>query len=140
MKTVNFCFATHNHQPIGNFDYVIEEAYEKSYLPFFTLAKKFDLRFATHFSGILLEWLGSHHREHLGLLKELVQKKQLEIISGGFYEPILAVFPERDQHAQIKKLSSLVESIFSTKPRGLWLAERIWEQQLVSPLFDSGIQ
>jgi hypothetical protein len=40
MKAVNFCFATHNHQPIGIFDYVIEDAYKKSYLPFFKLAKK----------------------------------------------------------------------------------------------------
>jgi alpha-amylase/alpha-mannosidase (GH57 family) len=139
MKTVNFCFATHNHQPIGNFDYVIEEAYEKSYLPFFQLAKKFNLRFSTHFSGILLEWLASHHPEQITLLKSQVEKKQLEIISGGYYEPILAVFPERDQHAQIEKLSSLIESIFGTKPEGLWLAERIWEQQLVSSLSDAKI-
>jgi alpha-amylase len=57
MKTVNFCFGTHNHQPIGNFDYVIEEAYKKSYLPFFKLASRFDIPFATHFSGILLDLL-----------------------------------------------------------------------------------
>ncbi len=140
MKTVNFCFATHNHQPIGNFDYVIEEAYEKSYLPFFQLAEKSDLRFATHFSGILLEWLGKHHPEQLAILQSLVKNDQLEIISGGYYEPILAVFSEEDQRAQIQKLSSLIESTFATKPNGLWLAERIWEQQLVTSLADSGIK
>ncbi len=140
MKTVNFCFATHNHQPIGNFDYVIEEAYEKSYLPFFQLAKKYDLRFATHFSGILLEWLGKHHPEQIAILRSLVKNDHLEIISGGYYEPILAVFAEADQRAQIQKLSALIESTFATKPKGLWLAERIWEQQLVSSLSDSAIE
>ena len=33
MKKVNFIFAIHNHQPVGNFDHVAEEAYQKSYLP-----------------------------------------------------------------------------------------------------------
>lgn len=27
-------FGIHCHQPIGNFDYVFEEAYEKAYRPF----------------------------------------------------------------------------------------------------------
>src|SRR5262249_3637385 len=132
MKSVNFCFATHNHQPIGNFDYVIEEAYEKSYLPFFRLVEKYPIRFATHFSGILLEWLKNNHPDQISLLRTLVARDQLEIISGGYYEPILAVFSERDAHAQITKLSQTIEQYFNYKPHGMWLAERIWEQQLAS--------
>ncbi|MDP4237369.1 MAG: DUF1925 domain-containing protein, partial [Bacteroidota bacterium] len=140
MKTVTFCFATHNHQPIGNFGYVIEEAYEKSYLPFFQLAEKFNIRFATHFSGILLEWLIKNHPEQLKVLRSLSESGRLEIISGGYYEPILSVFSEHDRIAQIHKLSALVGSSFGSKPSGLWLAERIWEQQLASSLFDAGIE
>lgn len=140
MKTVNFCFATHNHQPIGNFDYVIEEACQKSYVPFFKLAKKFNLRFATHFSGILLEWLSKHHPEQLILLRALAEKGQLEVISGGYYEPILSVFSERDQLAQIAKLSSNIKKIFGASPTGMWLAERIWEPQLASALVDAKIK
>jgi alpha-amylase/alpha-mannosidase (GH57 family) len=140
MKTVNFCFATHNHQPIGNFDYVIEEAYEKSYLPFFQVVSKYDLRFSTHFSGILLEWINKHHPEHISFLRTLTAKRQLDIISGGYYEPILTVFPYRDQLAQIAKLSTAIEGHFGAKPNGLWLAERIWEPQLPSVLSDAHIE
>jgi alpha-amylase len=140
MKTVHFCFATHNHQPIGNFDYVIEEAYEKSYLPFFQLVGKYDFRFATHFSGILLEWLAKYHPEQLALMRSMVEKGQLEIISGGYYEPILAVFLEEDRLAQITKLSSYIKKTFGSEPYGMWLAERIWEQQLASTLFDANIK
>ncbi|MFI5264145.1 MAG: alpha-amylase/4-alpha-glucanotransferase domain-containing protein [Candidatus Kapaibacterium sp.] len=140
MKSVHFCIATHNHQPIGNFDYVIEEAYEKSYLPFFKLAEKFDFRFATHFSGILLEWLGKHHPEQLALLRSLVEKGRLEIISGGYYEPILAVFSEKDRRTQITKLSAHIKKTFGSVPQGMWLAERIWEQQLASTLSDAKIK
>lgn len=139
MKTVNFCFGTHNHQPIGNFDYVIEEAYEKSYLPFFKLAAKYDVKFATHFSGILLDWLQKDHPEQLTLLKKMVTSGQLEIISGGYYEPILAVIPDRDKHEQITRLTSRIKELLNYDASGLWLAERVWEQQLVQPLHKANI-
>ncbi len=58
MKSVIFSFATHNHQPLGNFEHVFERAYAESYLPFFALAEHYPkFRFATHFTGILLEWI-----------------------------------------------------------------------------------
>ncbi len=139
MKSVNFCFGTHNHQPIGNFDYVIEEAYEKSYLPFFKLAAKYDVKFATHFSGILLDWLEKNHPEQLALLKKMVTSGQLEIISGGYYEPILAVIPDRDKHEQITRLTSRIKELLDYDASGLWLAERVWEQQLVQPLHKANI-
>ncbi len=137
MKTVNFCFATHNHQPIGNFDYIIEEAYEKSYLPFFKLAKKFNFRFATHFSGILLDWIVNNHPEQIELLRTLVDRGQLEIVSGGFYEPILSVFSEQDRHAQIEKLTTRIEEVFGSKAEGMWLAERVWEQPLAASIHNA---
>ena len=33
-------FAIHNDQPVGNFDFVAEEAYQKAYLPFVTLLER----------------------------------------------------------------------------------------------------
>ncbi len=141
MKSVIFSFATHNHQPIGNFDHVFEEAYRHSYLPFFEIAERFpDVRFATHFTGILLDWLEQHHPEQIAKLKGMVAKKQLEIISGGYYEPILSVIPQNDQQTQIALLSNKVRELFRTEPKGMWLAERVWEQPLASSLSDAGIK
>ena len=34
---VRFVFVLHDHQPVGNFDEVIEQAYRDSYLPFLDL-------------------------------------------------------------------------------------------------------
>ena len=140
MKTVIFCFATHNHQPIGNFDHIIEEAYQHSYLPFFELAEKYPVRFGTHFTGILLNWIEAKHPDHLKKLARMVKRGQLEIISGGFYEPILSVIPPQDQQAQIAKLSEKIRQVFHYDPVGMWLAERVWEQPLASVLHDAGIQ
>ncbi|MFI5201986.1 MAG: alpha-amylase/4-alpha-glucanotransferase domain-containing protein [Candidatus Kapaibacterium sp.] len=141
MKSVIFTFTTHNHQPLGNFDHVIEEAFEKSYRPFFELVAKYPtIRFATHFTGLLLDWIEAHHPEHLEKLRAMVQRRQIEMISGGFFEPILSVIPPQDQQAQITLLTKRVEELFSTVPSGLWLAERVWEQPLASVLHDAGIR
>lgn len=141
MKSVTFCFNTHNHQPIGNFDNIIEEAYERSYKPFFDIAERYpDVRFGTHFTGILLDWLEAKHSDYLDRLRGLVQKGQLEMISGGFYEPILSVIPPQDQQAQIAKLSNRIRERFSYEPTGMWLAERVWEQPLTSVLNKAGIK
>ncbi len=44
--TVQLCLVLHNHQPIGNFDGVIEQAYRDSYLPFLDVFEAYDdLRF-----------------------------------------------------------------------------------------------
>jgi 4-alpha-glucanotransferase len=141
LKSVIFCFNTHNHQPIGNFDNIIEEAYQHSYKPFFDIAERYPkVRFGTHFTGILLDWLEAKHPDYLDRLRGLGVSGQLEMISGGFHEPILSVIPANDQQAQIKKLSDRVRSRFDQEPTGMWLAERVWEQRLAGVLNDAGIK
>jgi alpha-amylase/alpha-mannosidase (GH57 family) len=141
MKSVTFCFATHNHQPIGNFDHVIEEAYRQSYLPFFELAEKYpEFRFGTHFTGVLVDWVVRHHSEHVELLRTLVRRGQLEIITGGFYEPILSVIPPSDQQTQIARLTESIRERYNYEATGMWLAERVWEQPLASSLARAGVK
>ena len=36
-SAVRFVFVLHDHQPVGNFDAVIEQAYHDSYLPLLEL-------------------------------------------------------------------------------------------------------
>src|ERR1700694_2854688 len=56
----------HAHQPIGNFDEVMEHTYARSYLPFVDcLARHPQVRMGLHYSGCLLEWLAEHHPEYL---------------------------------------------------------------------------
>ena len=38
MPKLKFIFGVHNHQPVGNFDFVFEEAYQKAYRPFLEMA------------------------------------------------------------------------------------------------------
>jgi 4-alpha-glucanotransferase len=138
---INFGFGVHIHQPIGNFDSVIEDIYKKAYKPFLELIKEFPgLKVNYHISGCLLEWTIKNHPEFIELLKELVKKEQVEILTSGFYEPILTLLPENDRIDQIKWYSDFLEKKFGIRPNGLWLTERVWEQNLTKSLVEVGIK
>lgn len=141
MKIINTVFAVHNHQPIGNFEKVFEEAYRHSYKPFLeVIAQHPDIKITQHWTGTLLEWLVAKHPELIEKMREMVKRGQLELLTGSYYEAILAIIPEPDRVGQIKKLSDLIHKIFDYEPRGLWLAERVWEQPLVASLAKAGVE
>ena len=131
----------HNHQPVGNFDFVLEAAARDSYLPFLeTLAAFPSIKLTVHFSGWLLRWIAERAPETYALLRELAGRGQVELLGGGMYEPILALLPERDRRGQIEALSSELRRRFGKAPEGAWLAERVWEPDLPATLADAGVK
>lgn len=140
-RTVRFSFVVHNHQPIGNFDSVFAEAYETCYRPFIEVLDKYpDLKFTQHWTGTLLEWIRDHHPEFIQILRKMIARGQLELLTGAYYEAILPVIPPEDRVGQIRKLSQLVEELLGIRPRGMWLAERVWEPHLVGSLVQAGVE
>ncbi len=130
----------HAHQPCGNFEHVLEKAYQTSYLPFIEhLEKHPGVRLGLHYSGPLLTWIEQHRPEYFVRLKKLVQSGQVELVGGGFYEPILVSIPPEDQREQITRLSAYLEKHFGRLPSGAWLAERVWEPQLPTVLAESNV-
>ncbi|MGH9865266.1 MAG: alpha-amylase/4-alpha-glucanotransferase domain-containing protein, partial [Candidatus Acidiferrales bacterium] len=141
MPRFNLILLIHAHQPVGNFDDVIERAYQKSYLPFVQLLLRHPfLRVGLHYSGGLLEWIEKAHPEYFKGLKTLVERGQVELVGGGFYEPILVAIPKEDAHEQIERLADYIALHFGERPRGAWLAERVWEPQLPSLLAPAGVE
>jgi 4-alpha-glucanotransferase len=131
----------HAHQPVGNFPTVLEDAYAQSYLPFVeTLQRHPGVRIGLHFSGSLLEWLGNAHPEYFETLRVLSDRGQIELVGGGFYEPILIAIPPHDRHEQIHQLADFLEKHFGKRPEGAWLAERVWEPCLPSTLAACGVK
>ena len=131
----------HNHQPVGNFDSVIEGAARDAYLPFLrTLADFPSVKITIHFSGFLLRWLAERSPDTFSLLKLLSDRGQAEVLGGGMYEPILALLPERDRLGQIEAFAAEVERFFGKTPEGIWLAERVWEPSLPRPLHQAGVE
>lgn len=131
----------HAHQPAGNFESVFEECYQNCYLAFLSLIEKHPkIRVALHYSGPLLLWIEKKHPEYFERLRNLVTAGQVELIGGGFYEPILIAIPEADRQEQITRLADYVEKRFGKRPAGAWLAERVWEPQLPSTLASANVK
>jgi len=141
MSRVRLILALHNHQPVGNFDGVFEESYRLSYLPFLEVLEDYpDVPVVLHTSGPLMEWLAERHPEYVARLRALVEAGRVEILGGGFYEPILTMIPERDRIGQIQTYSAYLEELLGAKVRGMWIPERVWEQHLVLPIVKAGIE
>jgi alpha-amylase len=141
MDRLNLLLAIHCHQPVGNFGIVFSKAYEAAYLPFIeTLEKHPNIKISLHYSGSLLDWLELTHPEFLKKLKNLVKRQQVEILAGGYYEPILSLIPQSDAQAQIEMLKSKIKDLFAFQADGCWLSERIWEPKLPSILNKAGIK
>jgi hypothetical protein len=140
LNKISLALVVHSHQPVGNFDHVLEDAYQRAYSPFLqTLLRHPLIRVGMHFSGCLLEWIEKHHPEFFEALRELANRGQVELMGGGFYEPVLSAIPDADKASQISRLSAYLEKHFGVRPRGAWLTERVWRPDLVRPLAESGV-
>ena len=140
-QPIRLSLVLHNHQPIGNFDHVIEQAYRDSYLPFLEVFEPYEhLKIALHTSGPLMFWLAEHHPEYLERVHALVLKDRIEILAGPIYEPILTMLPSRDRIGQIVKYRRWLQSRFECPIYGMWMPERVWESQLTRDILPSGIQ
>lgn len=136
---VKFIFAVHDHQPVGNFDHVVKQAFDMSYLPFTeALQRHPSVKVSMHFSGILYDWFEKHEPAYLETLRGLSARGQVELVGGGYYEPILALLPRDDQNGQIAKMQQYINKRFGAFPKGVWLAERVWEPQLAGVLNEAG--
>lgn len=131
----------HFHQPVGNLDMVVARATERCYRPFLeTLAAHPGVPMTLHYSGCLLEWLEANETDVTDLLRTLVDRGQVELMTGGFYEPILAALPQRDQLGQITMLTRHLAESYEADATGLWLTERVWEQDVIPAIVDAGVR
>ncbi|MEF3192141.1 MAG: DUF1926 domain-containing protein [Campylobacterales bacterium] len=134
-------FGIHCHQPVDNFNHVVQKAIEVSYRPFFEVVRRYpSFRFAVHYSGWLLDFIKHHDAVLWGMMKEAAEQGQIEFFTGGFYEPILASIPSVDRIGQICKLSDYIDENFGQRPRGLWLTERVWESGMIADLKKAGVE
>ncbi|MDD5194385.1 MAG: DUF1926 domain-containing protein [Candidatus Omnitrophica bacterium] len=140
MGKLYLILGVHNHQPVGNFDHVFKEAYERCYQPFLSILAQFPkIKCSVHNSGPLYDWLSKNSKEYLDILKRLVKRGQVEVISGGYYEPILPLISDSDKYGQINMMNEFIKKEFA-QPSGIWIAERVWEQYLARIIHQSNLK
>jgi 4-alpha-glucanotransferase len=141
MNSLRLCLVLHNHQPVGNFDGVFEQAYQDSYLPFLEVFESYrDLKISLHTSGPLMEWLDERHGDYVDRVAKLVAEGRIEIVGGPFYEPILTMIPPRDRVGQITTYTRWLENRLGGPVQGMWMPERVWEQSLTGDLVAAGMK
>jgi alpha-amylase len=141
VRTVQFIFGIHNHQPYGNLGFVLEDAYAKCYRPFLDVLERHPgIRMSMHFTGPLLEWIDQHDPGYFPRWRKLVGEGRVEVLGGAMYEPILSSIPADDQEGQILHQTEETLRLFGVEPRGMWLAERVWEPNLASVLANAGME
>lgn len=140
MEKVNFPIVLHFHQPVDNFDDVIENVYNICYLPLLEQIKKSSVKLTLHFTGSMLDWFQAKHSEYLADIRDLCVNGRAELISGGYYEPILPMIPDDDKLGQIKMLNEKLKKDYGVQPKGMWLAERVWEPSLPRIIAKAGLQ
>ena len=140
-EPVSLLFGVHAHQPVGNFPEVIDDAHNRCYRPFLKVLHGHpDFHFAVHFSGWLLDYLFERFPEDMSLLREMVERGQVELFGAGDTEPVLAAIPNRDRIGQLERFSNKLETRLGSRPQGAWLTERVWESTVVPSLVECGMK
>jgi len=141
MSPLRFCFVLHIHQPVGNFDHVFREHADDVYTPFLDFLEERALwPIGLHVSGPLLEWMGDNDPRLHDRLGRLASDGAIELLSAGWYEPILAALPQPDRAEQLGWMREELESRFGVTPKGAWLTERVWEPDLPADLGRAGLE
>ena len=131
---------SHAHVPYGSDPGEFEKTYTDQLLPFISSLNKYPrVQAALHYSGVLLHWIERSHPELFMLIEDMVVRKQIEMLGGGFYEPMLPIIPLQDKIGQIEFLTTYLRRHFGKRPQGCWIPAFAWEQSLVSPLAACGM-
>jgi hypothetical protein len=139
-KKLQIILGSHVHVPYGAGDDEFEKAYSLRLKPFISALYKFpEIQGTLHYSGALLNWVDRVYPECTMSIDDLVSRKQVELLGGGFYEPQFSLIPLQDKIGQVEMLTTYLRRRFGKKPQGCWLPALGWEQNLVSPLAACGM-
>lgn len=141
MESCKFIFTIISNPPAHLGHDELERQYQDFTKPLLSSVYRYpDVPLTMYFSGPYLEWLQKHHSEYLTVLTEMIRRKQVEILGGGFYSPVLPLIPHNDRIGQIEDLTTTVRRLLGRRPRGAYLVESIWEPHLVTNLVNTGME
>ena len=121
-----------------------KEIFEKDYINVYKPAAKFlyahpDFKMSFAFNGVQIDFLQKEYPEFIEILHELISRKQIEILGGGYYDPAFPLLFPMDRTGQIELLTSTLRSITGKRPRGINICASIWDYSLVSCFNNCGM-
>ena len=134
-KKISLLLGSHAHVPSGSSDEEFKAVYNQKTLPFITnLYRYSNIQAVLHYSGVFWYWIERNHHEFFMLIDDMVSRKQIEILGGGFYEPCFPLIPVQDRIGQIEFMTTYLRKHFGKRPQGCWMPDFVWEQHLMGSL------
>ncbi len=141
MQSFKVVLGMHSDLPFNASAALYEQIYQGAWRPFLSGLYKFpSIKSVIHFSGDIFIWLEENHPEYMYLLTEMVRKGQVELLGGGFYNPMAGLISTQDMTGQVEALSAFIRKTIGKRPLGAWLYEYSWTSSLPAVLQNSKIQ
>jgi hypothetical protein len=141
MRKAEIVFGTFNSLPKGNSNEYMEDVYQNAFKPFLTAVYNYPaIRTVLYYSGSVLEWIESAHPEFLMLLNDMIKRRQVELLGGGFHDPVYSLLPAQDRIGQIEAFTTYIRKRFGKRSRGAWYYEGLWESFYPSMLSNAGME
>ena len=67
-------------------------------------------------------------------MRELITARRIELLGGAYHDPILPMLTHADRRGQIDTFGRRLGQFYGVRPRGMWLAERIWEPSIAADM------
>ncbi|MEM5948936.1 glycoside hydrolase [Spirochaetia bacterium 38H-sp] len=123
--------------PYGTDSTVISDYYSNIIKPLVSkIYARRNVPLCVYYSGALLEMLEPENGAFFNVIREISDRKQIEILGGCFYESLLPFVPRPERIAGIEKLTTFIRQEFGKRPRGCFLGHGVWSQEIV-PVFST---
>lgn len=73
-----------------------------------------------------------------GKIKNAIRDGSFEFLGGGFYDPMLPLFPNEIQARQLEMHRELLKKSFNVEPQGYFNSSLVWEMGMTAMLEKSG--
>ncbi len=91
-------------------------------------------------AGSFLEWQkGKRQAAYAMLLNEMLSRKQIELLGGGYYQPYFSLLSASDVIGQIELMTSALRTHFEKRPRGVFLPASAWTPSLITSFVRCGM-
>ena len=120
---------------------LLEKEYQKIYKPLGKfLFTHPDFHFTFYFPGNRIQFYKKKRPEFLTLLKQLIERNQVEVLGGAFYDPLMPLLFTADRNGQLDLLSAEIRQSIGKRPRGCSLYADCWDSSLVNNLVTCGFE
>ena len=91
-------------------------------------------------SGVVLDFLENEHPEGIDRLRRLIERGQVEILGGAYYDAVLSSLPERDAIGQLRLCNRRMKHLLGVEPEGVRLSYDAWDPSLPRILSRAGMR